>query len=157
VCCRSYAATILWHLGYPEQAERWTAAALALAQELGHPFTLGHTLRSAAVLHRRQPDFQRTYERATAALHLGTAQGSHYLVATGTVYLGWAVAMQGQVDEGIAQIHQGLAAWQTIGTSHLRAGFLAMLAEVYGKVGLLAEGLAALDEALDIIETTGGG
>jgi predicted ATPase len=31
-----------------------------------------------------------------------------------------------------------------------------MLAEVYGKVGRLAEGLATLDEALDIIKTTGG-
>ena len=64
--------------------------------------------------------------------------------------------MQGRVEEGMAQIHQGLAAWQTIGTSHLRAGFLALLAEVYGQTGRYVEGLAALDEALDIVKTTGG-
>jgi predicted ATPase len=76
VCARTYAALSLWHLGYPEQAEQWNEAALALAQALGHPFTLGHTLQSAAELHRWQRDIQRTYERATAALRLGTAQGT---------------------------------------------------------------------------------
>jgi predicted ATPase len=156
VCGRSFAAKLLWLLGYPDQAEQWNEAAVVLAQELGHPFTLGHTLQSAARLHQWQRDVQRTYERATAALRLGTAQGAQYLVANNTVRLGWAMAMQGRVEEGITQISQGLAAWRTIGTSHLRAGFLAMLAEVYGKVGRLAEGLAALDEALDIIKATGG-
>ena len=156
VCGRSYAARILWLLGYPEQAEQWNEAALALAQALGHPFTLGHTLQGAAVLHQWQRDVQRTYERAAAALRLGTAQGAPYLVATSTVRLGWAMAMQGRVEEGITQIGQGLAAWQTIGTPHLRAGFLALLAEAYGKAGRYTEGLTALDEALDIVKTTGG-
>jgi predicted ATPase len=156
VCGRSHGARLLWLLGYPDQAEQWNEAALALAQELGHPFTLGHTLQSAARLHQWQRDVQRTYERSSAALRLGTAQGAQYLVANNTVRLGWAMAMQGRVDEGLTQLSQGLAVWQTIGTSHLRAGFLAMLAEVYGKVGRLAEGLAALDEALAIIKTTGG-
>ena len=64
------------------------------------------------------------------------------------------MAMQGRVDEGIAQIYQGLAAWQATGTLHLRAGMLGMLAEAYGKAGRYAEGLAALDEALDIVTTT---
>jgi hypothetical protein len=64
--------------------------------------------------------------------------------------------MQGRVEEGIAQISQGLAAWQTIGTPHLQAELLAMLAEAYGQAGRYAEGLLTLDEALDIIKTTGG-
>ncbi|MGH8066600.1 MAG: ATP-binding protein [Candidatus Entotheonellia bacterium] len=156
VCGRMHGARLLWLLGYPDQAEQWNEAALALAQELGHPFTLGYALQGATVLHQWQRDVQRTYERATATLRLGTAQGAQYLVAASTVRLGWAVAMRGGVEEGVTQISQGLAAWQTIGTSHLRAGFLALLAEVYGKSGRYAEGLAALDEALDIIKTTGG-
>jgi predicted ATPase len=155
-CGRSHGARLLWLLGYPDQAEQWNETALVLAQELGHPFTLGHTLQSAARLHQWQRDVQRTYERSRAALALGIAQGAQYLVANNTVRLGWAMAMQGRVDEGITQISQGLAAWQTLGTSHLRAGFLAMLAEVYGKAGRYAEGLETLNEALDIIKATGG-
>jgi predicted ATPase len=155
-CGRSHGARLLWLLGYPDQAEQWNEMALVLAQELGHPFTLGHTLQSAARLHQWQRDVQRTSERSRAALALGIAQGAQYLVVNNTVRLGWAMAMQGRVDEGITQLSQGLAAWQTLGTSHLRAGFLAMLAEVYGKAGRYAEGLEALNEALDIIKTTGG-
>jgi predicted ATPase len=143
-------------LGYPDQAEQWNEAALALAQELGHPFTLGHALQSAAGLHRWQYDVQRTYERATAALRLGTAQGAPYQVAQNIVQQGWAVAMQGRIEEGITQICQGLAVWQAMDTSHVRVSFLAQLAEVYGKAGRLAEGLAALGEALDLSKTTGG-
>jgi predicted ATPase len=155
-CGRTYAALSLWHLGYPEQAEQRNEAALALAQALDHPCTLGCTLQSAAELHRWQRDVPRTYERATAALRLGTAQGSPYLVATSTVHLGWAVAMQGRVAEGIAQIRQGLATWQTMGMAHFWAGMLALLAEVYGQAGRHAEGLTALAEALEITDTTGG-
>jgi DNA-binding winged helix-turn-helix (wHTH) protein/predicted ATPase len=156
VCGRSYAAKSLWHLGYPDQAEQWNEAALALAQALGHPFTLGHTLQTAAGLHVWQRDVQLTYERATAALRLGTAQGSQYLVATSTVKLGWAVAMQGHVEAGIAQIRQALATWQTIGTLHIRAEMLALLADAYRKASRHTEGLEAVAEALEIVNTTGG-
>ena len=156
VCGRSYGAKILWLLGYPDQAEQWNEAAVALAQELDHPSTLGHALQSAAGLHQWQHDAQRTYERTTAALRLGATQGAPYQVAINTVRRGWAVAMQGQVAEGITQIGQGLAAWQALDTSQIRAGFLAQLAEVYGKAGRLAEGLAALDAGLDLIKATGG-
>jgi DNA-binding winged helix-turn-helix (wHTH) protein/tetratricopeptide (TPR) repeat protein len=155
VCGRSYVAKSLWHLGYPEQAEQWNEAAITLARELGHRFTLGHTLQVAAGVHQRQRDVPRTYERAAAALRLGSAQGSQYLVAISTVKLGWAVAMQGQVDEGILQIHQGLAALQAINMRHMRAEMLALLAEAYGRAGRYAAGLAAIDEALEIVEATG--
>ncbi|MGH8072408.1 MAG: AAA family ATPase [Candidatus Entotheonellia bacterium] len=133
VCGRSYMAQILWLLGYPDQAKQWSDAALALAQELGHPFTLGQACWEASVLHRFQRDVHRTYERATATRRLGTAQGSQYLVATSTVMLGWAVAMQGRVDEGITHIREGLAASQALGASRLRAWFLTLLARRAGK------------------------
>jgi predicted ATPase len=145
----------LWLLGYPEQAEQWNEAALALAEDLRHPLTLGFALQGATVIHQRQRDVQRTCERASATRRLGISHGSQYLVAASTVRLGWAVAMQGRVEEGLTLIYQGLAAWQTMGTSHLRAGFLALLAEVCGKAGRLAEGLAALDEALELVKPTG--
>jgi predicted ATPase len=156
VCGRTYAAKSLWHLGYPDQAEQWNEAAVALAQALGHPFTLGHTLQSAAGLHQWQRDVPRTYERATAALRLGGAQGSQYLVATSTMKLGWAVAMQGHVEAGITQIRQALAIWQTLGTPHLRAEMLALLADVYRTADRHTEGLEAVAEALEIVDTTGG-
>ena len=40
VRCLAVAANALWCLGYPEQAVRRCQEALALAQELAHPFSL---------------------------------------------------------------------------------------------------------------------
>ena len=40
----SYAAMALWLLGYPDQALESSQAALTLAQELAHPFSLAHAL-----------------------------------------------------------------------------------------------------------------
>ena len=71
------------------------------------------------------------------------------------MYRGWALAEQGQREEGIAQLHQGLAAWQATGTEMQRSHFLALLAEAYGKVGEAEQGLAALVEALAQVEQTG--
>lgn len=155
VCGYSYAAKSLWHMGYFDQAEHWNEAALALAQELGHPFTLGHTLQVAAGVHQRQRDVQRTYERAAEALRMGTAQGARYLAAISTVKLGWAVAMQGHIDEGIAQIREGLRVWQGTGSRHVQTEILLLLASAYRQAGRYEEGLAAVAEALAVVETTG--
>jgi predicted ATPase len=56
----------------------------------------------------------------------------------------WALAEQGQVQEGIAQMRQS------------RNTFVpALLAEAYGKVGQVEEGLAVLAKALAVVEKTG--
>ncbi|NIU62669.1 MAG: hypothetical protein GWN66_17380, partial [Pseudomonas stutzeri] len=58
------------------------------------------------------------------------------------------------IEEGIAQLRQGLAAWETTGTRYRRPTFLAWLAEAYGKAGRAEEGLSVLAEALAQVEET---
>ena len=60
---------------------------------------------------------------------------------SGTILRGWALAEQGQGEEGIAQMRQGLAACRATGAELDRPYFLALLAEAYGKVGQAEEGL----------------
>jgi hypothetical protein len=50
-----------------------------------------------------------------AALVLAREQRFQRGEAWGTIFGGWALAEQGQGVEGIAQIRQGLTAWQTAG------------------------------------------
>ena len=40
VVCRSYAARVLWQLGYPDQGRAQNDAAVTLAQQVAHPFSL---------------------------------------------------------------------------------------------------------------------
>src|SRR5712691_754396 len=86
---------------------------------------------------------------------VGTEQGFPYRLAQGTIYRGWALAVQGQGEEGIAQIHQGLAACRAAGAELTWPYHLGLLAEVYGKGGQVEEGVHELVEALASVDKTG--
>jgi predicted ATPase len=62
--------------------------------------------------------------------------------------------MQGQSEEGIAQLRQGLTGYQATGAVQKRPYFLAMLAEAYKKAEQIEEGLIVLAEALAFAEKT---
>jgi predicted ATPase len=146
VCSRSFAAQALWVLGYPDQALRRSDEALAWAQELAHPFSLGFALHQAAYVHQFRREGALTQARAEAAIALSTEQGFALWLALGPIVRGWALAAQGQAADGLAQIRQGLAAWRAI-EAHPRPYGLALLAGAYGKVGQPEEGLRVLTEA----------
>jgi DNA-binding winged helix-turn-helix (wHTH) protein/predicted ATPase len=155
VCCAGSASLLLWLLGYPDQAVHRGHEALALARELGHPFSLAYVLPVTAEVHRFCRSIAVVHEQAEAALALGVSHGFPFVVALSTVLQGWALAVRGDDAQGIAQIRQGLAILQTMGTLHLQPEFLTVLAEAYGHAGLTAEGLATVAEALAIVDTTG--
>ncbi len=155
VMCLNHAANVLWLLGYPDQALKRSHEALILAQELSHPLSLAAALYFAAGLHQFRREGQLTQERAEAAITLSIEQGFSHWMEGGTILRGWVLAEQGQGEEGIAQIRQGLAAWRATGAELARPYFLALLAEAYGKGGQTEEGLNVLAEALTVVDKTG--
>ncbi len=155
VACLSWATLALWQLGYPDQALRRSHEALTLAQELSHPFSLAFALQTVAFLHQFRREGQLAQERAEASITLCTDQGFPFFLALATIPRGWALAEQGQGEEGIAQMGQGLATLRATGAEATRPYALALLAEAYGKVGQAEEGLIALAEALELVHKTG--
>ena len=151
----SYAALVLWHLGYPAQALEKSKAACTLAQELSHPFSLAIARVYAALLHQFRRERALTQEWAEAGIALAREQGFPVWLGQGAVLQGWALAEQGQSEEGITQIRQGLATYQAIGAGIFQSYSLALLAEAYGKAGQAEEGLAALAEALTVVDNSG--
>jgi len=67
---------------------------------------------------------------------------------------GWALTMQGQEGEGMAQMHHGLTAWRAMGIEAGLPYWLAMLAEAYGSTGQVEAGRGVLAEALTLVDTT---
>ena len=65
---------------------------------------------------------------------------------------GWALAMHGQGEAGMAQLRQGIAAWRATGAAVHGPYLCTLLAEVYGHLGHPADGLQALAEAPTLIE-----
>ncbi|MFQ5813233.1 MAG: AAA family ATPase [Anaerolineae bacterium] len=155
VLCLSHAAWALWLLGYPDQALKRCQEALILAEELSHPFSIVFALNFAAVLHQFRQERQAVKERSEAVIALSTEHGFPFWIAGATVLQGWALAVEGKTEEGIAQMRQGLAAWQATGAEIGVPHYLALLAEAYGQAGQAEEGLSALAEALASVDNTG--
>src|SRR5262249_43798254 len=156
VTCLSNVALALWLLGYPEQALKRSREALTLAQELSHPFSLAFALNFAAHLRQFRREGPAAQELAEAAIALCSEQGFMQHLAAGIVHRGWALAELGQGEEGIARIHQGMAAHLATGAKVFRAYNFTLLAEAYGKVGKAEEGLTVLAEPLwDLEHETG--
>lgn len=151
----SHLAAVLWYLGYPDQSEKKAKENMALAQALAHPYSLAMHLSWSSWLHcfRREP--QLAQEQAEWGIILSQQQGFRYVLGQCIVVEGWALAQQGQIEAGIARMHEGLAVRLAVDGNTHRPGFLAMLAETYGNVAQPEQGLHLLDEALDQVESTG--
>ena len=89
----------------------------------------------------------------TPLMALADAQGFALRLEQGRILRGWALAMQGDAAEGVAQIRQGLAAYQSMGQA-VPALFSSLLAEAYGQAGQPEAGLQVLAEALTLVATT---
>jgi class 3 adenylate cyclase/predicted ATPase/DNA-binding winged helix-turn-helix (wHTH) protein len=151
----SHAALALWLLGYPEQALQRTNGMLHRARELPHPYSLVFALNQATVLSQLRRDGRAVQERAEEVVALCTAQGFPQQCAMATILRGWGLVAQGQAEEGIAQMHQGLAISEAIGTGLGRPPVLAQMADAYGQMGQPEEGLRLLAEALAVMDDTG--
>jgi predicted ATPase len=153
--CLCRVAVVLWYLGYPDQALARSHEARILAQELSHPVSLVYALLWTALLHNHRREVQEMQEWADTVTGLSTERGFPYWSTQGMILQGWALVAQGRVAEGVAQIHQGLVALQAIGTEVTRPYYLGLLAEAYGKMGQVQEGLTVLNETLALIRKTG--
>jgi len=153
--CRLFRALALWHLGYPDQAIRGADEGLALAQELSHPFALAFTLYLSALVRQLCRQVQVVQERADAVLRISAERGFPIYLGLGTAQRGWALAAQGQQDEGLRQMEEGVVAVPFFGGT-VRSHMLVFLAEAYGQAGQVEGALSLLDEALSRADATGG-
>jgi predicted ATPase len=144
----------LWLLGYPDQALERSREALTLAHEISHPYSLAYALQSAMRLHRFRREVQAAREQAEALVTLADQHGFARWRAGGMMMCGWALAVQGQEGEGMAQMHHGLTAWRAMGIEAGLPYWLAMLAEAYGSTGQVEAGRGVLAEALTLVGTT---
>src|SRR5262249_3876140 len=154
--CRIFAAQALWLLGYPDQARQRMHEALNLARELAHPLSLVIALTLSPLVWIPRREVQLVQERAEAAIALCTEHGlGEFWLAHTKVWQGWVLAEQGQQEEGISLMRHGMAAFRAAGAELERQYWLALLGEVYAKMGQQEKGRNALAEARAIVDKTG--
>jgi predicted ATPase len=148
-----YART-LWVVGYPDQAVRQLDAALALADAVPHPEARGFAPLFGAFLHHFLRDVASTLRYAEKVLAVARERDIVTTLAWGMVLHGWAVAAEGRMDEGLAEIRGSLAAQLAAGSLIARPQFLAILADACLRAGRHADALAAAAEGLEYSAAT---
>ena len=153
--CRSYAAWVLWLLGYPDQALQRSQDALALAHELAHPYSLAWAQGFAAMLHQFRREGEASQEQADVAMTLSTEHEFPLFLALGTIMRGWAWSAQGKVEAGLTQLQQGITSLQTMEAGVFLPYGLSLLASAFEQAGQPEKGLQVLTEALAMVDHYG--
>jgi tetratricopeptide (TPR) repeat protein len=140
----SYMALVLQVQGYPGQATQAMESALALAQELDHPYSRGYAASFAAMLLQLQRRLSECYELAKEALQIGRDRRFPLWQAIGDMSRGWVMSQRGRGEAGIAELAQGLATWEGSGAVLALPFQRTLLAEAFLRAGERDKGLQAL-------------
>jgi predicted ATPase len=150
----AYDACCLWCLGYPEQALQRGQEALALARELGHPFSLGDVLCHGGCLFNKMRRDARALKASAEELARLSNETMPAWPAAAVCSRGWALAKLEDFREGIRRIREGLAAKQALGVRCYHSRDLCTLAEAQAGAGHAEEALTTLGEAFALVEDT---
>ena len=156
VALLSHGSWALWHLGHADQALSWSREAQALSQAGSHPFSIPLAVEYASILHQLRGEGQASQERAEAAITLATEQRFGEWLPLANSSRARTLVEKGEVNEGIAQMRQGLAAYRATGSVLFVSYYLTLLARAYASAGQADAALAALDQALATVERTEG-
>jgi predicted ATPase len=146
---------VLFSLGFPDQALARNSGAIAEARRLAHLPSLAASLTYGAILHSLDGDNAALGERVDQLIAVGTEQSFANYRAHGTIFRGWAKVKNGDVTEGISLLRSGSAAYRATGAETWMPLFIALLARACEIARQIEEGLTLLDDALQVVDTTG--
>jgi predicted ATPase len=153
--CRLYSAWSEWFLGYPERALVMSDAALALGERLSHPRSLAFALGFAAVVHLWRREFEAARRRGEAAIAVAREHSLAEWLAIGMICRGVALAGLGRLEDGMAELHAGLAAWERVGDRVIGTMWLGFTAEAHAAADQLDAAFAVLGRATALAEANG--
>jgi predicted ATPase/class 3 adenylate cyclase len=149
----STAALLEWLRGRPDRATELSERAIALAQELDHPFSTAFILFHAAVLDLWRRKLDLAHDRAGAVLDIAEEQGYQIWRALALTIQGAAAAGLGRPDEGVACMERGVDLYQGLTTPAVFWPLvLSTRARGFGHAGRPEDGLRLIEEALEIID-----
>jgi adenylate cyclase len=155
VFCRSYLAHLAWHREDGDRADGHAAEAIATANRMRHPFSQAIALDYAAMLHAFRGESRAALERGQEAVELCSRHGFAYYLAMANVLTGWARAAENDVAAGLAQLREGLEALRALRAEIRLPYYCALLAETFGRAGLVGQALASLSTGFGFASKNG--
>ncbi|MGH7821678.1 MAG: tetratricopeptide repeat protein [Candidatus Binatia bacterium] len=154
VVCLTYAGWALWFLGYPDQALKTASEAIELARVLSHPFSLAYALSLGSWVRQLRREAEAARDLADAAISVSTEHGFPFLLWIATFRRGWALAMQGDETQGVAEIRDGLGSRRGAGGQIEMLRALCMLADIHVRAGRAEDGREVFARAVEMARDT---
>jgi predicted ATPase len=126
-----YDAMSLWLLGYPVRAEQQAQKALDFARELSSPFHHAVANGMLAMYYAYRRDADATLAAAQTTIAISIENGFSHWVACGTTLKGWAMVRKGNQKEGMIDLTEGIAKWQSTGAQMLVPTYRLLQAEAH--------------------------
>jgi predicted ATPase len=146
----------LWFLGYPDQSLSRVSEALALAQDLGHPYTVAFGHYMTSVVHLLRGDAARAFESAEKSFEMSQEQRFSLYVILSRISRGRAVGDLDRLGEARAEIALGIDEARRSGVGFMLPMMDSWLAEMHAKAGENECALSIVEGALaNIGDVTG--
>ena len=151
VVAHSVGALFLWMSGYPDTAQRRSASSIALAERLGHPYSLAYAVFHAAMLDLWSGRVDAAGEHARRVVQIAGERDYAVWHAGGLIVEGVTVAAQGRPDDGLELTDRGLGLYQNLRTPPVFwPQVLGLRAQALAHAGRVAEALDVVTEAMRV-------
>jgi class 3 adenylate cyclase/predicted ATPase len=146
----------LWFLGYPDQSLSRVSEALALGQDLGHPYTVAFAHYMTSVVHLLRGEAARAFESAEKSFQMSQEQRFSLYAILSRISRGRAAGELGQLGEAQEEMEFGLGEARRNGVGFMLPMMKSWLADLYAKAGESQSALSIVEEILvDIGDVTG--
>jgi class 3 adenylate cyclase/tetratricopeptide (TPR) repeat protein len=151
---RFFYSAILWFLGKPEESWKEREKASSLIRDLNHKPSQAAFMSFELCFYLYSRDPKRMKQAVEGLMKLSKDEGFLLYVPVGMMYVGWALAEEGNTEEGLQQIERGKKIYCDFGNRIKYVEILVMYAEVLWKTGRTDDALRALEEGMNHANTS---
>jgi class 3 adenylate cyclase/predicted ATPase len=146
----------LWILGHADQSLARVSEALALAQELAHPYSIAFAHYMTSVVHLLRGDAVRALENAEQSLEVSREQRFSLYALLSAISRGRALGELGRLREAATEIQTGIAEGRRTGVGFMIPMMYGWLADAHAKSGESETALSIVKQTLDEISDATG-
>jgi adenylate cyclase len=144
----------LWFHGRPDQARAYAEQGLAHAEKSGQPFEIASGLSYLALIHLLSRNTDAVAALAARAVAVAREHDLAFFLPRSRFLGGAARVEHGDVEGGLSEMVESLAAQRAISGRFLVDLMLAFIATAHGRVGHWDDALRCADEGIALTETS---
>jgi predicted ATPase len=138
----------LWFLGYPDQSLSRVSEALALGQDLGHPYTVAFAHYMTSVVHLLRGDAARAFESAEKSFEMSQEQRFSLYAILSRISRGRAAGELGRLGDAQDEMALGIAEARRNGVGFMLPMMDSWLADLNAKAGENERALSGVEGIL---------